>query len=45
METAPGPRIKEADIPQFETFVTKVILFVLIVVALGLLARLLQWAF
>jgi hypothetical protein len=40
-----GRRTKEADISEFETFVTKVILFLLIVFGIGALVRLLQWAF
>ena len=42
---APGHRIREAEISEFETFVTKVILFLLIVFSIGALVRLVQWAF
>jgi hypothetical protein len=41
----PGPRTREAEISDFETFVVKVIILLLVLFSVGALVRFLQWAF
>jgi len=41
----PGARTREADISEFESFLTKVILFLLILFVIGAIVSFIKWGY